>query len=119
MFYEKFLSMCAKKGVSKTAACVNAGLSENAWKRWVDGSAPNSISMSKLAKYFGVTIKSMYDDDMDPVTTAEDESIRARQEAFDRAEMRVLFDAARDVPASKIYEVVAMLEKFKEESQNK
>lgn len=51
------------------------------------------------------------------LTEEEDESWKARQDAFDRTEMRVLFDAAKDVPASKIYEVVAMLEKFKEDSR--
>jgi len=118
MFYEKFLDLCRQKGVSKTAACVNAGLSENTWKRWERGSVPNSITMGRLCDYFGVSIKSMYDDS-ETVQIVEDGNLRARQEAFDRAEMRVLFDAARDVPASKIYEVVAMLEKYKEESKGR
>ena len=118
MFYDKFLDLCAQKGVSQTAACVNAGLSESAWKRWIDGGAPNSISVGKLSRYFGVTIQSLYDENESPVIH-EDETIKERQAAFDRPEMRVLFDTAKDVPASKIYEVITMLEKYTEESASK
>lgn len=115
MFYEKFLNLCAQKGVSQTAACVNAGLSESAWKRWVDGGVPNSSTMGKLCKYFGVTMQSMYDDNETPVIQ-NDEGAKARQEAFDNPDLRVLFDAARNIPASKLYEVIAQLRKYKEDN---
>ena len=114
MFYDKFLSLCAQKGVSKTAACVNAGLSETAWKRWVNGGVPNSVSMAKLCEYFGIPIEQMYNSDS-PIIPVDEEEL-ARQEAFSNQEMRILFDAARNIPASKIYEVVAQLRKYKEEN---
>ena len=114
MFFDKFLNLCAQKGVSRTAACVNAGLSETAWKRWVNGGTPNSASMSKLADYFGVTIDQMYNSD-NPVIPVDEEEL-ARQEAFKNQEMRVLFDTARNIPASKIYEVIAQLRKYKEDN---
>ena len=115
MFYDKFLNLCSQKGVSATAACVNAGLSESAWKRWVDGGTPNSISMGKLCKYFGVSMQSMYDEKTTP-SISEDDGVRARQEAFDNPDFRVLFDAARNVPASKLYEVISQLRKYKEDN---
>lgn len=114
MFYEKFLNLCAAKGVSKTAACVNAGLSETAWKRWTSGSVPNSVTMAKLCKYFGVTLQSMYGEG-EPVFV-DDAEVNARQEAFDNPDLRVLFDAARGIPASKLYEVIAQLRKYKEDN---
>lgn len=77
MFYEKFLDLCRQKGVSKTAACVNAGLSENTWKRWERGSVPNFITMGRLCDYFGVPVKVMYDGN-ETAQIIEDESIRAR-----------------------------------------
>ena len=117
MFYEKFLQLCAEKGVSKQKACQLAGLSGNAWIRWSTGSMPGSVSLQKICDYFGVTPGSMVNDGKEIEHVYE--GVAARQDAFDRTEMRVLFDAAKDVPASKIYEVVAMLEKFKEESQGR
>lgn len=114
MFYERFLNLCAQKGVSQTAACVNAGLSESAWKRWVNGGMPNSVTVGKLCKYFGISMQDMYDESKMPI--AHDDGIKARQEAFDNPDMRVLFDAARNIPASKLYEVIAQLRKYKEDN---
>jgi len=114
MFYDKFLNLCDQKGVSKTAACVNAGLSENAWVRWEAGSTPNSITMGKLCRYFGVPIQSMYSDE---VPIIADDAVKARQELFENTEMKVLFDAAKDVPAYKLYEVAAQLMKWKEDNK--
>lgn len=108
MFYDKFLRLCEEKGVSPSAACMAMGVSDGTWRRWRDGSSPRGVNLQKVCKYFNVSPSTMLDDGDEIVYLPEDESIRARQEAFDRAEMRVLFDAARDVPASKIYEVVAM-----------
>lgn len=117
MFYEKFVSLCAEKGMSKQSVCAACGLSSSAWVRWSTGSIPSAVSLKKLCDYLGVTTASMIDDSSEPVHIKSGDD--ARQEVFDRSEMRILFDAAKDVPASKIYEVVAMLEKFKEESQGR
>lgn len=114
MFYEKFVSLCAEKGMSKQSVCAACGLSSAAWVRWANGSIPSAVSLKKLCDYLGVTTASMLDDSMEPEQISGTD---ARQQAFDRAEMRVLFDAAKDVPASKIYEVVAILEKYKEENR--
>ena len=114
MFYDKFVSLCTEKGLSKQAVCASAGLSSAAWVRWKDGSIPNSVSLKKLCDYLGVTTESMLTDHK-PIEYVTDADV-ARQDVFKRAEMRILFDAAKDVPASKIYEVVSILQKFKEES---
>lgn len=116
-FYEKFLLLCAEKDVSKQKACTLAGISGNAWIRWSNGSRPGMVSLHRLCSFFGVTADSLADDSMEIVHVTPEDA--ARQEAFDRAEMRVLFDAAKDLPASKIYEVVAQLQKYKEESDGR
>jgi len=117
MFYERFEALCRKNGYTPSAACLAMGRSKNLAAKWKStGSMPSAEVLNQIAEFFDVSVDYLLgksDND------AEDESIRARQEAFDRAEMRVLFDAARDVPASKIYEVVSMLEKYKEESQGR
>ena len=70
--------------------------------------------MAKLCEYFGIPIEQMYNSDS-PIIPVDEEEL-ARQEAFSNQEMRILFDAARNIPASKIYEVVAQLRKYKEEN---
>lgn len=54
-FYDYFLQMCAKKGVSPTKACKDMGLSSSAQTRWSKrGSVPNSSTLMRMAMYFDV-----------------------------------------------------------------
>lgn len=116
MFYEKFTKLCAERKVSKQSACAAAGLSSAAWVRWANGSAPSAVSLQKICDYFGVTTDSMIDNEKEimPITDA----VAARQQAFDRPEMKILFDAAKDAPASAILEAALGLMKLKEESND-
>lgn len=55
MFYDSFISLCKKKGVSRTKACIDCGLSRTAWNKWQGGAVPNGETINRLADYFGVT----------------------------------------------------------------
>ena len=112
MFYDKFTKLCNERGVSKQKACLDAGLSGTAWIRWSKGSVPGSVSMHRICKYFGVSAESMSDDESEIVYV--DSTFNARQEAFERPEMKILFDAAVDAPASAILEAALDLMKKKE-----
>ena len=116
MFYEKYLQLCNEKGVSKQKACVDAGLSSTAWIRWSKGSVPGSVSMHRLCRYFGVTAESMSDDNSDIVYV--DDGVATRQDVFDRPEMKILFDAAKDAPSSAILEAALGLMKLKESNKD-
>ena len=116
MFYEKFVQLCNEKGVSKQKACTDAGLSSTAWIRWSKGSIPGSISMHRICKYFGVAVESMSDDNAEIIYL--DDSTATRQEVFDRPEMKILFDAAKDAPSSAILEAALQLMKLKESNKD-
>ena len=109
MFYQNFIRLCGDHGVSRSAVCQAVGLSDNAWRRWESGSTPNGKSLRAISDYFGVEPRDMLRD-------APDGDMAARQEMFDNVDMRVLFDAARGIPRSKLYETIAMLNKYKEEN---
>jgi transcriptional regulator with XRE-family HTH domain len=111
MFYERFERLCREHGYTPSGAVLAIGRSKNLAAKWHSTNAtPSAEVLRDLAKLFGVSVDYLL---------GKEDNMDARQEVFDRAEMRVLFDAAKGVPASKIYEVVAMLERYKEESQNK
>lgn len=55
MFYDEFIKMCSLKGVSRTKACTDCGVSRTAWHKWQSGATPNGATLDKLADYFGVT----------------------------------------------------------------
>ena len=56
MFYDEFLKLCESKGVSRTRACIDCGVSRTAWHKWEDGATPNGITLNKFAAYFGVSV---------------------------------------------------------------
>ena len=109
MFYKNFLRLCDEQGVSRGAVCQAVGLSDNAWRRWSNGSTPNGKSLRAISDFFGVDPKVMLSD-------TPDDEVAVRQEMLDNVDMRVLFDAARGIPRSKLYETIAMLNRYKEEN---
>lgn len=54
MFYDQFAKLCLEKGVSRTRACIDCGVSRTAWHKWETGSIPNGATINKIASYFGV-----------------------------------------------------------------
>ena len=51
-FYHKYLIQCQKKGVSPSAAAVNAGFTKTSVTRWKNGSIPTDATILTLADYF-------------------------------------------------------------------
>lgn len=108
MFLERFEELCRKNGQTPSGVCVAIGRSKNLAAKWKSTNAtPSAEVLKELADYFEVSVDYLI---------GKEDAIAARQEAFERADLRVLLDAARDVPPSKVYEVVALLERFKEEN---
>lgn len=56
MFYDRFIKLCDQKGVSRTKACVDCGVSRTAWHKWENGAIPNGATINKFAAYFDVTV---------------------------------------------------------------
>lgn len=111
MFYEKFETLCREHGYTPSGACVAMGRSKNLAAKWKStGKGPSEEVKSEIAKFFGVSVEAL---------DGEEESAdKTRQEVFDRPEMRVLFDAAKDAPSSAILEAALKLMRLKEESKD-
>lgn len=56
MFYDKYIALCKNKGVSRTKACVDCGISRTAWHKWESGATPNGTTIEKFSSYFGVPV---------------------------------------------------------------
>ena len=56
MFYDRFVQLCNLKGISRTKACLDCGVSRTAWHKWEDGSTPNGATINKFSAYFGVSV---------------------------------------------------------------
>ena len=61
MFWEKFVSLCAKKGISPNGACYELGLSNATATKWKNGSMPRAGTLKRIADYFGVDVGELVD----------------------------------------------------------
>lgn len=62
MFYDHFVKLCSRKGVSPTRAAVEAGINKSAvtyWKKHGDAKPTGQIA-AKLCDYFGLTMGELY-----------------------------------------------------------
>lgn len=55
MFYDVFMSLCEKKGVSPNKALTDCGVSRTSTAKWREGATPRGVTLQKLADYFNVT----------------------------------------------------------------
>lgn len=98
---------CLKRGISKAQFYKDIGVSAPSFHGWKNGAKPSDKYIVAIEKYFGIDLKS-YEKSEDPDDLRE--MLRYRQD------LRILLHSAKDVPASSVYQLVAQLEKLKEDS---
>lgn len=59
MFYDRFLELCAEKGVKPTRACTESGLSRGLAAKWKSTGTekPSADALEKMSAYFGKSIE--------------------------------------------------------------
>lgn len=83
MFYERYVLLCNEKGVSPSRAALNNGISKTSVTRWKDGAMPNSEILSKLSKYFSVSLDYMLGKtDIKNKPTAKSDELTERQKRY-------------------------------------
>ena len=71
MFWNKFVSLCARERVSPSAVCMSLGFSNATATHWKNGSHPSATSLSRIAGYFAVAPEYF--------TTEDETVVRARR----------------------------------------
>lgn len=56
MFKEKFIKLCANKGVAPSFVVKQVGISSAAFSQWTDQTIPRQTTLLKIADYFGVSV---------------------------------------------------------------
>ena len=88
--------------------------------KWESGVAEPPIKIvKKLAEMFDVRVSDLINNNLTDIEQKQgyyfdDEAAQMAQELFDREELRVLFDASRNVSKKDIEDVAAILEKLKQ-----
>lgn len=93
MFYDKYAQLCKQRGVSMSAAAMDAGLSKSLVTKWkvnkVDVPSPDVLK--KLSVYFGMPVSELLgEEEKEKPTVTEDDGLTENQ--------RVLMEFARSVP---------------------
>lgn len=70
MFWDVFLSLCAKKGISPNGACADLGLSNAIATKWKSGAVPRFATLRKIADYFGVSVNYLLGEEEPPALTS-------------------------------------------------
>ena len=73
MFYDRFLALCAEKGVRPTNACVEAGLSRGLAAKWKSTKTekPSAEALEKMSAYFGKSIDEILGKEIAPTPEGE------------------------------------------------
>lgn len=78
MFFDIFYALCKEKGVSCKRAAEEIGLSNSITTKWKKtGATPNTDTLSKIAKYFNVSVDYLAGNVSDPFFRLDNESILA------------------------------------------
>lgn len=61
VFYDRFVALCKKRGMSPAAAAREIGLSNSSTTSWKHGATPKTETLKKISQYFGVTVGYLLD----------------------------------------------------------
>lgn len=75
MFYDRFAYLCKCKGVSPSRAALDAGISKSLVTKWKTNntSIPSADVISKLCKYFGISVSELLDEEIEKAPTVDGE----------------------------------------------
>lgn len=106
---------CKEKGIGKRKFHADSGISSATLTQWRNENVvPTAKLVQRLQEYTG-----LYIDDFMRMYGAggPDETAELRQMLVDRPDMKLLFQTAKNAPASAILEAAAILARYKEESE--
>lgn len=63
MFYDRYVELCRKNGMSPTGVARKVGISSRTAADWALGSEPRNSTLKRIADYFNVDVSYFYEDD--------------------------------------------------------
>ena len=122
MFYDRYVSLCAKKGVSPSRAALEAGISKSLVSKWKanESKEPSPEVIRKLADYFGIPAYEVLEDiqqkenpsasDSTGISDEEKELAEYLEMLRTRPECRMLFKLADNATKEDVEKAVAIIE---------
>lgn len=78
MFYDRFVNLCSRRGVTPSRAAIDAGLSKSTVTKWKNDptARPTGAVIDKLTQYFGVSISELLGENEAEPHPVSDEDIK-------------------------------------------
>lgn len=100
--YEIYCKLRDQKGAKDADVAKATGITKSTFSDWKSGrSNPKGEKLSKIASYFGVSVEylsgNLDENEQLPIYYFNKETADIAQEIFENKELRILFDAARDI----------------------
>ncbi|MBF1361578.1 MAG: helix-turn-helix transcriptional regulator [Mogibacterium diversum] len=117
LFSSNLSRLIEERNLKQAEIAEYIGVSPQTFNTWVKGIAfPRMGKVQKIADFFNVPKSYLIEEhpDDEPTYYIKPEAAEAAKELYERDELRVLFDAARDVSAEDIRYVATLLEKLKQ-----
>ena len=103
MFYDKYVALCAQKGITPSAAAKEIGINKAAVSNWkYRKNGPSDVTIQKIADYFGVPVSELLEEKEKPAPTNEGELATDME--------KKLLAVFRQVPVNRQSEVLALIE---------
>lgn len=119
MGYEAFEKLCKERGVTPYRVAKETGVTTATLSSWKTGKyTPKSEKLQKLADYFGVNVDVFSDRDVQTLVQANTyyynkETLEMAQALFKNKELRLLFDATKDIDSTDLYLVYDLVKRMK------
>lgn len=124
MGYEAFEKLCKERGVTPYRVAKETGVTTATLSSWKTGKyTPKSEKLQKLADYFGVNADVFSDRDVQTLVQADTyyynkETLEMAQALFKNKELRLLFDATKDIDRNDLYLVYDLVKRMKKTSKD-
>lgn len=113
-FKERLKELRKKKGLSQVALSERLGLSKSTIGAYETGDiTPSLEALNSIADFFNVGLDYLLGEDDGSMYYLTPEAAELAKEVAERDELKVLFDAVRDVPKEDIAVVIRMIEGLK------
>lgn len=115
VFYDKFVCLCSKKGVSPSRAAVEAGISKSLVTKWKTNNIqnPSMDILRKLSKYFNVSVSELIEEEENkekPLINGDEELTEYLEILKTRPEVRMLFQLSKDATKEDVEAAVRIIE---------
>lgn len=111
-FYDKFLDLCNRRGVTPSRAAQEAGISRSLPSKWkkYPNTAPSTDIMKQISRYFGVSVNELLFDKVQTPVEADEELLELLDMLRMRPECRILLSTAKGATREQVEANIRVIE---------